>query len=76
MTALQFGIMLVFNLCIGCITPPVGSILFVSLKVANRKLENVMPILLKFYAAIFIILMLVTFVPAVSTVIPTMFGYM
>ncbi len=31
MTALQFGIMLVFNLCIGCITPPVGSILFVSL---------------------------------------------
>lgn len=76
MTALQFGIMLVFNLCIGCITPPVGSILFVSLKVANRKLENVMPILLKFYAAIFIILMLVTFVLAVSTVIPTMFGYM
>ena len=76
MTALQFGIMLVFNLCIGCITPPVGSILFVSLKVANRKLENVMPILLKCYAAIFIILMLVTFVPAVSTVIPTMFGYM
>ncbi|MEQ2563272.1 TRAP transporter large permease [Ventrimonas sp. CLA-AP-H27] len=76
MTALQFGIMLVFNLCIGCITPPVGSILFVSLKVANRKLEDVMPILLKFYVAIFIILMLVTFVPAVSTVIPTMFGYM
>lgn len=75
MTALHFGIMIVFNLCIGCITPPVGNILFVGIKVADRRLEKVMPILLRFYAAIFIILMLVTFVPGISTWIPRMAGY-
>lgn len=75
MSALHFGVMIVFNLCIGCITPPVGNILFVGIKVANRKLENVMPILLRFYVAIFIILMLVTFCPALSTFIPKLAGF-
>ncbi|WP_342664534.1 TRAP transporter large permease subunit [Siminovitchia fordii] len=50
MTPLHFGIMLTFNLSIGTITPPVGNILFVGIKVAQRKLENVMPHLLRFYA--------------------------
>lgn len=75
MGALQFGIMLVFNLCIGCITPPVGNILFVGIKVAGRKLEKVMPLLLRFYVAIFIILMLVTYIPALSTFLPKLAGY-
>lgn len=75
MDALQFGIMLVFNLCIGCITPPVGNILFVGIKVAGRKLEKVMPLLLWFYVAIFIVLMFVTFIPAITTFIPSLAGY-
>lgn len=75
MNALHFGIMLVFNLCIGCITPPVGNILFVGLKVAGRKVEKVMPILLRYYLAIFVILMLVTYVPALSTFLPEIAGY-
>ena len=75
MSALQFGIMITFNLCIGCITPPVGNILFVGLKVSKRRLEAVMKPLVLFYAAIFVVLMLVTFVPAVSTAIPSMLGY-
>lgn len=75
MTPLHFGIMLVFNLSIGCITPPVGNVLFVGIKVANRKLEQVMPILFRFYIAIFIILMLVTYIPALSSYIPRLAGY-
>lgn len=75
MSALHFGIMITFNLCIGCITPPVGNILFVGLKVSKRRLEAVMKPLVLFYAAIFVVLMLVTFVPAVSTAIPSMLGY-
>lgn len=75
MTPLHFGIMFVFNLCIGCITPPVGNILFVGIKVANRKLESVMPLLLKYYVAIFVILMLVTYIPWLSTFIPNLAGY-
>lgn len=75
MSSLQFGIMIIFNLCIGTITPPVGSILFVGVKVANRKLEEVIKPLLPFYMAIFIVLMLITFVPAVSTWLPGIAGY-
>ena len=70
MGAVQFGIMMVFNLSIGCITPPVGNVLFVGLKVSKTKLENVMPILLKFYVALVIVLMLTTFVPWLSTFLP------
>lgn len=75
MTTLQFGIMMTFNLCIGCITPPVGNILFVGIKVADRKLEDVMKPLFTYYGAIFLVLMLVTFVPAISSWLPTMAGY-
>ncbi|WP_218971982.1 TRAP transporter large permease [Cytobacillus kochii] len=74
MTPLQFGIMLTFNLSIGMITPPVGNILFSGLKVTNTKLENVMPHLFKFYGAIFIVLMLITYFSWFSTFIPSMAG--
>lgn len=75
MTPLHFGIMLTFNLSIGTITPPVGNILFVGIKVAQRKLENVMPHLFRFYAAIFVILMLITYVSWFSTFLPKLAGY-
>ncbi|WP_077613104.1 TRAP transporter large permease [Clostridium sp. Marseille-P2415] len=75
MSALHFGIMIVYNLCIGCITPPVGNILFVGIKVAGRKLEHVMPLLLRYYVAIFIILLLVTYIPWISTFLPQLAGY-
>ena len=75
MSALQFGIMIPYNLCIGTITPPVGNILFVGVKVAKVKLEGVIKPLLSYYAVIFAVLMLVTFIPAVSTWLPGLTGY-
>lgn len=75
MTPLHFGIMLTFNLSIGTITPPVGNILFVGIKVAKRKLEHVMPKLLKFYIAIFVVLLLITYIPWFSTFLPKLAGY-
>ena len=75
MSALQFGIMITYNLCIGTITPPVGYILFVGVKVAKVKLEGVIKPLLSYYAVIFAVLMLVTFIPAVSTWLPGLTGY-
>ncbi|MGL5313341.1 MAG: TRAP transporter large permease [Peptostreptococcaceae bacterium] len=74
MTTLQFGIMLIFNLCIGTITPPVGTTLFVGCRVANTKLEGVIKNLLPFYFAIIAVLMLVTFVPQISLFIPKLLG--
>jgi TRAP-type C4-dicarboxylate transport system permease large subunit len=67
--------MLVYNLCIGTITPPVGNILFVGVRVAQTALEKVVKPLLPYYAVIFAVLMLVTFVPAVSMWLPRLMGY-
>ncbi len=72
---LQFGIMITFNLCIGTITPPVGNILFVGVKVAKTTIENVMLKLIPYYVAIFVVLMLTTYVPNISMWLPTLMGY-
>lgn len=74
MSSVQFGIMLVFNLCIGNITPPVGNTLFVGAKIGKTKIEHVIKHLLLFYAAIIIVLLLVTFIPEISLFIPNLLG--
>lgn len=74
MDTVQFGIMLVFNLCIGNITPPVGNTLFVGCKVGKTKIENVIKHMLPFYVAIVTVLMLVTFIPQISLFIPNILG--
>ncbi len=75
MSPVQFGIMLVLNLCIGTITPPVGNILFVGVRVAKTRIEEVIKPLLLYYAVIIGVLLLVTFVPAISTFLPNLMGY-
>lgn len=75
MSDIQFGIMLVLNLCIGTITPPVGNILFVGVRVAKTKLENVIKPLMAYYAVIFAVLLLVTYVSSVSMFLPRLLGY-
>jgi len=75
MTAIQFGIMLVFNLCIGTITPPVGNILFVGVRVAKTSIERVIKPLLPYYGVIILVLLLVTFVPAISMFLPRLMGF-
>ena len=76
MDAIQFGVMIVMNLSIGTITPPVGSVLFVGCSVAELKVEDVIKRLLPYFAAICVSLLFVTFVPAVSTWLPTLLGLM
>lgn len=75
MNTVHFGIMLILNLCIGTITPPVGTTLFVGVKVGRTKIESVMQPLLYYFAAIFIVLMLVTYIPALSLWLPSLLGY-
>lgn len=74
MDTIQFGIMLVFNLCIGTITPPVGNTLFVGCRVAKTKIEGVIKNILPFYVSIFVVLMLVTFIPSISLFLPRVMG--
>ena len=74
MTSIQFGLILVYNLCIGNITPPVGNALFVGIKVGLTTLAKVMPYMLLYYAAILCGLLLVTYIPAISLALPQMTG--
>lgn len=71
---LHFGIVMVMNLCIGLCTPPVGSVLFVGCSVANVSIHKLIKPLLPMYAAMIVVLLLVTFIPALSEFLPRLFG--
>jgi len=72
MDPVQFGIMLILNLSIGLCTPPVGSALFVGCAVGKISIEKAAKGMLPFYLAMIAVLVLVTFVPAMSTAIPNL----
>lgn len=74
LSPLHFGIMLVLNLCIGLCTPPVGSILFVGCAIANTSIGRIVRPMIPMYLAMFAVLMLVTYVPALSEALPRFFG--
>ena len=75
MHPIHFGIMMSFNLCIGTITPPVGSILFTGCKVGKVSIESVIKQLLPYFLVILAILLLVTYIPAISMGLPTLAGF-
>ncbi|MCR1833741.1 TRAP transporter large permease [Oceanobacillus caeni] len=70
----HFGIVIAFNLCIGNITPPVGSALFVGASVANVKIESVIRTLVPYFIALIIMLLAITFIPQLSMFLPNLFG--
>ncbi|MEL6697518.1 MAG: TRAP transporter large permease [Bacteroidota bacterium] len=72
---IHFGIMMVLNLSIGLCTPPVGSILFVGVGVAGTTIQKVIKPLLRLFVAMLISLMLVTYWPALSMWLPSLFGF-
>ena len=74
MNPIHFGIMMSYNLCIGTITPPVGSILFTGCKVGGVSIESVMKELIPYFLVILVGLLLVTYVPAVSMTLPVWSG--
>lgn len=71
----QFAMMLVLNLAIGMVTPPVGPVLFVISTVGQLRLEALSRAVLPLLAAELVVLLLVIFVPEISTAIPDFFGY-
>jgi tripartite ATP-independent transporter DctM subunit len=75
MHPVHFGIMMVTNLCVGLCTPPVGSVLFVGTGIAETTIAKVVKPLLPLYIAMFIGLLLVTYVPFFSLWLPSLFGY-
>jgi tripartite ATP-independent transporter DctM subunit len=75
MDPVHFGIVMIFNLSMGLLTPPVGTVLFVGSAIGGIKIEQTIKALLPFYCVMIFGLLLVTFVPAISMTVPNlMFG--
>ena len=73
MDPVQFGIMLLLNLGIGLVTPPVGSVLFVGCAVGNIPIERTVRTIWPFYLAMIVSLALIIYVPAISLWLPSQF---
>ena len=70
----HFGMIMMVNLGIGLITPPVGAVLFVGSAVAKLRIEEVVGAMWPFFAILFSVLVLVTYIPAISLWLPRMLG--
>ena len=73
MDPIQFGIIMVLNLCIGLCTPPVGSVLFVGVGVAQTTIQKVVKPLLPLFLAMVVALFLVTYIPELTLWLPRLF---
>jgi TRAP-type C4-dicarboxylate transport system permease large subunit len=69
----HFGIIMMLNLGIGLVTPPVGSVLFVGAAVAKLPVEKAVKTIWPFYLALVVSLILITYFPALSLSLPAAF---
>ncbi len=74
MSPVHFGLMIVMNLCVGTITPPVGAILFTGCKVSDIPIEGVIKEELPYFFAVLVALILVTNFPVFSMLLPQALG--
>ena len=74
MHPVHFGLMMIMNLCVGTLTPPVGAILFAGCRTHGVKLEQIIRMLLPFFVVILVCLLLITYVPWLSMFIPEALG--
>ena len=74
MSDIQFGIMMIANLCIGLCTPPVGSCLFLGCGIGKTSIANVTKPMIPFFLAMIAAVLLITFIPALSEWLPDAAG--
>ncbi len=72
---IHFGLIICFNLTVGLITPPVGMQLFIGSNVGGIKLTHLYRSIIPFAIAGILVLLLITYVPALTTLLPRCFGY-
>ena len=75
MDPIHFGIVMVLNLCVGLCTPPVGSVLFVGCSVAGISIQQVLKPILPMFAAMLVVLLMVTYWPSLTLWLPAVFGF-
>jgi len=72
LSAVHFGVLVVSNMVIGLITPPVGSTLFVASGVGKTSVNAMMPYILRFLAVMLVVQLLVTYIPFITTFLPSL----
>lgn len=75
MDPIHFGIVIIFNLCLGLCTPPVGTALFVGCGVAGTTIARVWRPMIPFFIAMLVVLLLITYVPAITLFLPRLLGF-
>ncbi len=73
--SVHFAIIMSVNLTVGLATPPMGLVLFVASSVSGEKVETIAKTILPFLAIEVAVIFLITFVPAISLFVPTIFGF-
>lgn len=71
---IQFGIIMVLNCGIGLLTPPVGAVLFIGSAVSKQPMEKIVKATLPFFLMMIVTLLVITFVPAASLWLPSLFN--
>lgn len=74
MSPVHFGVMLILNLAIGSVTPPVGSVLFVGCNVGGVTIEQVTKYIVPMFCSMVVALLLVVYIPALTLFIPQLCG--
>lgn len=74
MDPVHIGVFMCFNLIMGLITPPVGSCLYLASGISRMSVEKISKAMIPLYGVNFLILMLVTYIPMLSLLIPNLFG--
>ena len=69
---IQFGLIICYNLILGALTPPMGAGLYLVTSVTDTKVEKVIPKLIPFFLVHIIVLLLITYVPAITTWLPSL----
>jgi tripartite ATP-independent transporter DctM subunit len=71
---IHFAIVVVLNLTLGLVTPPVGIVLYAAAQVGQIRFEKLVKACLPFIVMAFIVLALVTYIPEISLFVPRLFG--
>jgi len=74
-TPVHFGVILMLNLGIGLLSPPIGSALNVGCALGEIKMEKIVKGMLPFYATMYFVLMVITYFPDLATYVPRLFGF-
>ena len=74
MNPIHFGIMVVFNLMIGMITPPMGMALYIMGAITDVPMREIIVYSMRFFLALVFALLLISYIPIISTFVPQLLG--